>query len=419
MIRQFRVRAIVLAAAISGFLALAAPGTGATVATVGGLGSVVDFSATSSTFIDLVRSATATGTYSSATIFWGGASNACSGSGSFMLKFYRKDGTTNLNFIDERGPFSAPGGFVNVTLSPPVSLNAGDLVGITVLGSDNCGAVQMITGGAEQTLRFDGDSGTESISLCDQQDSHLISETIAVLVRATGTLNRAGIVLGVGSVQGAAGSNFKTSMQLVNPGNQTIDCQLVFHPASRPASANDPVRGIEIGPGEDSGFSDIVAAIGGSGLGSIDVLASSSYAPLVVTRIFNDGGAAGTAGFSEPMVRPGDEFIIESGKSAVLVAPNDLGESRMNIAVRALSEGATLTFNLIDSNGTFIKSSTKTYGADEFDLDSTSVIFPGIGIGINDTIVAQVTAGRAIIGGVTVDNKTNDTSLQLATRTHF
>ncbi|MGH9441523.1 MAG: hypothetical protein ACRD16_04560, partial [Thermoanaerobaculia bacterium] len=275
MTQRSRVIAI-LPAAILGFLTLAGTSPGATVATAGGLGSVVVFSATSSTFIDLVRSATATGTYSSATVYWGGGSSSCTGS--FMLKFYRKDGSTNLNFVAERGPFSAPAGLVDVTLSPPVSLNAGDFLGITELGSDNCGAVQMITGGGNQTLQFDGDSGTGSISICNQQDSHLIPETIGVLVRGQGTLNRAGIVLGAGSVQGAAGSNFKTSMQLVNPGNQTISCELVFHPAGRPTSASDPSRGVEIPPAADIGFPDIVAAIGGSGLGSIDVLASSSYA---------------------------------------------------------------------------------------------------------------------------------------------
>jgi len=415
MIRQSRATAI-LATAIFGFLSLARASAGAPVPTVGGLGSAVAYSATSSTFIDLVRSASATATYSSATVYWGGGSSC---SGSFMLKFYRKDGSTNLNFIDERGPFSAPGGLADVTLSPPVALNAGDLVGITELGGDNCGAVQMILGGAEQTLQFDGDSGTASISLCDQQDSHLIPETIAVLVRGTGALNRAGIVLGVGSVQGAAGSNFKTSMQLVNPGSQTIDCDLVFHPAGRAASANDPVKGVEIGPGQDIGYPDIVATIGGSGLGSIDVLASSSYAPLVVTRIFNDGGAAGTAGFSEPMVRPGDEFIIESPRTAFLVAPSNFAKTRMNIAVRALSDGATLVFNVINSNGEFAGSATKTYQPDEFDLDSTTTLLPGVPIGNDFTIRVQVTAGKAIVGGVSVDNTTNDTSLQLATRTHF
>ena len=397
------------------FAAAAAP---AAVATLGGLGSATVFSASDSTYVDLVRSATADGSYSSATVYWGGGSGSC---GSFLLKFYRPDAATgeHLTYLDERGPFAAHSGLVDVTLSPAVSLHAGDLVGITELSPGECGAVEMITGGGLQTLQFVGDSGTASISICDQELARILPQTMGVLVRGSGTLNRAGIVLGAGSVQGAAGSNFKTSMQLVNPGNQTIACQLVFHPAGRPASDGDPVRAVVIGPNQDVGFPDIVAAIGGSGLGSIDVLASSSYAPLVVTRIFNDGGAAGTAGFSEPMVRPNDEYVINTGDSAVLVMPNDFSEFRMNIAVRALSNGASLTFNLIDSNGTFLASSTKTYGADEFDLDAASAIFPGVNFGINDTVVAQVTAGRAIIGGVVVDNKTNDTSLQLGTRTHF
>lgn len=417
MIRHIRATAIVPAVTLLAFSTLAATRASAAVATVGGLGSATEFSATNSTFIDLARSASATGTYSSATIYWAGGSSSCSGS--FMLKFYRKDGTTNLNFVDERGPFSAPGGLVDVTLSPPVSLIAGDVVGITELGGEDCGAVEMITGAGNQTLQFDGDSGTASISLCDQQDSHLLSQTIGVLVRGTGSLNRAGIVLGAGSVQGAAGSNFKTSMQLVNPGGETIQGQLIFRLAVHGAPAGDAGTSYSIAAGQSINFPDIGSALETSGLGSIDVLASSSYAPLVVTRIFNDGGAAGTAGFSEPMVRPGDEFIIEAPRTAFLVAPSDFTKSRMNIAVRALSEGATLEFRVTHSNGTFVGFGTKTYGADEFDLDSTTTLLPGVTIGNNDTIQVKVTAGRAIVGGVSVDNTTNDTSLQLGTRTHF
>ncbi len=148
------------------------------------------------------------------------------------------------------------------------------------------------------------------------------------------------------------------------------------------------------------------------------MLASSSYAPLVVTRIFNDGGAAGTAGFSEPMVRPGDEFIIEAPRTAFLVAPSDFTKSRMNIAVRALSEGATLEFKVIDSNGTFVGFDKDLRGG-RIRPGLDDVPAPGRTIGNNDTIQVKVTAGRAIVGGVSVDNKTNDTSLQLGTRTHF
>ncbi len=68
-------------------------------------------------------------------------------------------------------------------------------------------------------------------------------------------------MLGVGSVQGAAGSNFKTSMQLVNPGNQTIDGQLVFRLAVHGAPADDAVTSYSIAAGESINFPDIVAAL--------------------------------------------------------------------------------------------------------------------------------------------------------------
>jgi hypothetical protein len=37
----------------------------------------------------------------------------------------------------------------------------------------------------------------------------------------------------------------------------------------------------------------------------------------------------------------------------------------------------------------------------------------------NGLIEVQVTAGRAIVAGITVDNTTNDTALQFGTRNHF
>ncbi len=403
------------------FALLAAASARAAVPTLGGLGSSVEFSASGFTYVDLTRSASEAGSYSSATIYWTGADSLCSGTGSFMLKFYRPDAATgeSLAFLAERGPFNASDGFVNVALSPAVTLQAGDVVGVTELVSGDCGAIAMITGGGNQTLCFVGDSGTSSITICDQTEATLIPQMIGVVVRGQGTQNRAGVILGAGSVQGAAGSNFRTSMQLANPGDLPIQGQLVFHPAGVAASANDPAAGYAIGPNQAINFADVVASIGGSGLGSIDVLASSSYAPLVVTRIFNDGGAAGTAGFSEPLVRSGDEYVIEAPKTAWLIAPQDLSKFRMNVAIRSLDEGATLQISLTDSNGSSVASATRTLPANEFDLESTSQLFPGVQVGDNDTIQVKVVAGKAIIGGVVVDNTTNDTSLQLATRTHF
>lgn len=418
MTKHFRI----LSAAGALAAMLAAGPVRADLSSVGGLGSAARFSATDKTYVDVTRGATATGTYSSATVYWITGGSGCSGSLSFMLKFYHPDAATgeSLSFITERGPFSGPEGFVDVTLSPAVSLQQGDYVGLTELGP--CGAVEMLLAGGNQTLQFEGDSGTADITLCDQSFATLIPESLGVIVRGSGTANRAGIVLGVGSVQGAAGSNFKTSMQLLNPDVSSvagIQGRLVFRALGKPGGPSDPSLAYSIPNGQAISFPDIVAAIGGSGLGSIDVIAESSNAPLVVTRIFNDGGAAGTAGFSEPMIRPGDEFVLQQSDTAYLFAPNDPAKFRMNLAIRSLDFSTTLVLTVSGPDGSFVAQVTKTYDPDVFDLESTAQLFPGATIGANDIIQVAVTAGRAIVGGVAVDNKTNDTALQLGTRKQF
>jgi hypothetical protein len=232
----------------------------------------------------------------------------------------------------------------------------------------------------------------------------------------SGTEVRVGIVTGVGSVHGAAGSNFKTAMQLVNPGLETIQGHLIFHPAGHPASANDPSIPYSI-PGEQMvNFPDVVAAIGQSGLGSIDVKASSSYAPLVVTRVFNDGGAAGTAGFTEPLVRSGDEFVLNAPDQAWLVAPPDLTQFRWNIGIRTLADGASLRVRVFSAGGTLKKTLAVTYSSEQFDQKAAADFLGGVALSANDIVLIEALFGKAILYGVSVDNTTNDTSLQLANR---
>jgi hypothetical protein len=119
------------------------------------------------------------------------------------------------------------------------------------------------------------------------------------------------------------------------------------------------------------------------------------------------------------MIRPGDEFVLVQYDSALLFGPGDVAKFRMNVAIRSLDGGATLDIVLRGPTGVFIAEATKTYDSDVFDLESTGQLFPGATVGANDVIKVTVTAGRAIVGGVVVDNKTNDTALQLGTRTHF
>lgn len=383
---------------------------------VGGLGSSLQTGIDGVTLVDLTRGATTTANYTNATIFWtGGNGGNCSAA--FTLKFYRPGLLgTGLTFLEERGPFDSQPGLIDVTLSPPVALQTGDVIGVAEIAPAHCGGVAILASGdGVHTARYLGDIGTASVTICDDITA-VLSQTIGLVARTDGTEVRVGIVTGVGSVHGAAGSNFKTAMQLVNPGLPTIQGHLIFHPAGKAASANDPSIPYSI-PGEQMvNFPDVVAAIGQSGLGSIDVKASSSYAPLVVTRVFNDGGAAGTAGFTEPLVRAGDEFVLNSPGQAWLVAPADLAQYRWNIGIRTLAGGANLKVKVFSATGTLKKTLSVTYSSEQFDQKAASDFLGGVALSANDIVLIEALFGKAIIYGVSVDNTTNDTSLQLANR---
>ena len=59
------------------------------------------------------------------------------------LKFFRRQVDT-LVFLEERGPFDTVGTPTQVTLSPPVQVQEGDLIGIARIA--NCGTPSTLSG---------------------------------------------------------------------------------------------------------------------------------------------------------------------------------------------------------------------------------------------------------------------------------
>ena len=102
--------------------------------------------------------------------------------------------------------------------------------------------------------------------------------------------------------------------------------------------AADPSFAYSLGPGQTQSVPDLLPAIGISGFGSVDVMSSAGPAPVVLVRLFNDAGAAGTQGSTEEVVRPQD--ALAEGDSGVLVGPADTVLFRFNIGVRSLDAGA-------------------------------------------------------------------------------
>jgi hypothetical protein len=389
-------------------------------ARVGGLsadGSYVPF-LTSRVIVDLLRPATGSGSFTTAAVIWaGGPEGGCSNA--FHVIFYRPvgNGTTMMRLAD-RGTFAAPQeGLVNAPLSPAVSLEAGDVIAVDETGGPACGTVALgAAGGGAKAVAFSGSTGP-SVALCSAPAAQLLLSSPSVEAFAGGTEFRDGIVAGVGSFQGS-GTNFKSGMQLIDAGVVDIHGKLVFHPIGQPGASSDPSLPYSIAAGTVLSIPDVVGAMGVSGLGSIDVICDDSYPPLVITHVYNDAGAAGAAGFTEPTVRLGDPYVLQAGDEGWLVAPADLASYRMNIGIRSLSNGAAFQVTIMHADGTVVTSLSKSLPGDEL-IQQPVDDYLGTHVSADDTLLFDVVQGSAAIYGVSVNNVTNDTGQTFASRTRF
>jgi hypothetical protein len=130
--------------------------------------------------------------------------------------------------------------------------------------------------------------------------------------------------------------------------------------------------------------------------------------------VYNDGGAAGTSGFNEDLVPLNKVFV--SGATLLLTCPPDPAKSRLNVGVRTLGDGATITATLRNAAGATVKTVTNTYAANYFEQKTLDGFLGGATVTGNESLTLQITAGEAVVYGATVDNTTNDSSASLAVR---
>lgn len=221
----------------------------------------------------------------------------------------------------------------------------------------------------------------------------------------------------VGSLPGNFGSNFRTSLQILNPNATALAGRLVFHPAGRPEDASDPSMGYSLGSGQSFSWYDVVAAMGLTGLGSLDVTGDPHLdPPVVVTRVFDDAGVGGTTGFTEPMFKGPMSFPCCPAPTLVgyLLPPSDLQRFRYNVGVRVLDDEAQLTVYVLDPLGAVVHSLTRTYGANTFQQTSAAD-FAGVALEDGQVLKITVSPFFVILYGATVDNVTNDASAQFLT----
>jgi hypothetical protein len=360
------------------------------------------------TDIDLVRPATATGSIDSATFDW----SALPCMAAAKIKVFRRQGGT-LVFLAERGPFDVMGSPQTVALVPPISVEEGDLVGIARVA--NCGSPQTLTGIVSAGYAgYTGDL-VSNVPLSGSEVSG--GGVLAVYASGTATETIARVLPAAGSTPGNFGSFFRTGVQLSNPWTEPVTGRFVYHPAGVSGSSSDPSLNFTIAPGATISYADLPQTMGQTGLGSIDiVLPVTSPTPVIVARVFNDAGVDGTSGFTEEGMDPtgaSESRVLFAGSTGRLIAPSDSTKYRMNIGVRTLLSGAYITFRVRDAGGALVRTITKTYNPTFYEQQPASTLLGGP-INADDSIEVSVSSGSAIVYGATVDNTTNDPSIQFA-----
>lgn len=216
----------------------------------------------------------------------------------------------------------------------------------------------------------------------------------------------------VGSTPGAGGTFFKTSVQLHNSTSSAISGRIVFHPSGVAGSDSDPALSYSLAPGQTRSFADLLPAIGQSGLGSADVQVTSGSAPVATVRVFNDAGPSGTTGFTEDLMRP--EEALQARQQGVLLVPADLVAYRLNIGVRTLEAGGSMTLTVRDAGGAVVATVPRGFPAVYHEQQAAGVFLNGVSLPAGGSVTVLVGSGSAVVYGATVDNRTGDPSLQVA-----
>jgi hypothetical protein len=210
----------------------------------------------------------------------------------------------------------------------------------------------------------------------------------------------------VGSTRGLNNASFKTSLRIGPPPTTSVG-KIIFHPAGRAGSDDDPSIPYRVERGETLQFDDVVAAIGQSGIGSLDIVQTSPFlsegtAVLPVeARLFNEA-AEGTYGAFEGPVLPPDAFKPIDWN---IFVPSS--RFRLNVGIRTLT-AAHVSFFLIAADGA-ITEKTADYAPDYVFLDAADHFF-GKPVNPGDSIVINVSGDNviAIPFHTFTDNSTND-----------
>ncbi len=215
-----------------------------------------------------------------------------------------------------------------------------------------------------------------------------------------------------GSVRGANGSNYKTSLQILNPSNAPMGGQIVFGQGGAGGGGNSNTLAYELQPGELRSFGDVLASIHPdlTGLGALDIVPNGGAAPLSVMRVYNDGEEKGTWGMTEEAAN-GQE--LASGQRGILIVPADTQQYRFNVGVRTFDSAATLRVTTRNASGEVVHTVERAFGAASVS-QTNAASFAEAALENDAVVEVEVLSGAAVVYGTTTDNITQDTAIAVA-----
>jgi hypothetical protein len=372
------------------------------------------------TYIDFTRPVTMDGTVTDVTLRW-----VSKGPCSEQLKFrFFRPGAGGplgeLELVGTAGPFtsanpSEPGVFPDnnmIRLSfPAIAVKRGDVLAVTQM-KPGCGGVSVVRGRPNDVVyetSADFGGGALSASNTTVRAGFRLNATAQ-----TGVFRAVGVIPAAASGPGAFGSFFRTEVTITNPSPFGIGVRLVYHPAGRSAEADDPARNTLLLGNESRTYTDILATMGQTGLGSIDVQ-TTGFTPVITARVYNDAGTAGTSGFTEEVVTPYE--AIKIGTYADFTIPADLTNYRVNVGIRTLGDPATFVVNVYDATGAEVgDAAERAVPANYFEQVPLSTFLAGVTPPAGGSARILVTSGGpAVFYTSTNDNRTNDGSLKMLT----
>lgn len=221
-------------------------------------------------------------------------------------------------------------------------------------------------------------------------------------------LTRRAIIPVVGSTSGAFGGKFKTALELRGDANEKG--RLVFHPAGRAALDTDPSVPYAFtgGAGNIITYEDVVAAMGQTGLGSLDIVpdeGSADRVPEATVRLYNDTTMGTFGTFTTPVL----PFDYLHPRDMTVRIPD--ARFRANIGIRTLEETrvTVLIYTAADRLDGF---KTLTFAPGWMEMKSASD-FVGRALAPGQSLVLTF-SGASVPFYTITENATNDPTLVLA-----